>query len=63
MWVVADIYEYELPNLKVGDTATIRLSYFPGKEFQSRIDYLSPTLWVRRGLRRRDSPFPTRAGA
>lgn len=44
VWVVADIYEYELPNLKVGDTATIRLSYFPGREFQSRIDYLSPTL-------------------
>jgi len=44
VWVVADIYEYELPNLKVGDTATIRLSYFPGREFRSMIDYLSPTL-------------------
>ena len=44
VWVVADIYEYELSSLKVGDPATIRLSYFPGKEFRSRIDYLYPTL-------------------
>ena len=44
VWVVADIYEYELANLKVGDPATIRLSYFPGREFRSKIDYLYPTL-------------------
>lgn len=44
VWVVADIYEYELSSLKVGDPATIRLSYLPGKEFRSKIDYLYPTL-------------------
>ncbi len=44
VWIVADIYEYELANLKVGDPATIRLSYFPGREFRSKIDYLYPTL-------------------
>jgi len=44
VWIVADIYEYELSSLKVGDPATIRLSYFPGKEFRSKIDYLYPTL-------------------
>jgi Cu(I)/Ag(I) efflux system membrane fusion protein len=28
----------------VGDAATIRLSYFPEREFHSRIDYVYPTL-------------------
>jgi len=44
VWVVADIYEYELPVIKVGDTAKIKLTYFPGKELISKIDFISPTL-------------------
>jgi Cu(I)/Ag(I) efflux system membrane fusion protein len=42
--VVADIYEYELPIIKVGDTAKIRLTYFPGREVTSKIEFVSPTL-------------------
>lgn len=44
VWIIADIYEYELPFIKVGETAKIALSYFPGKEFSSRVDYVYPTL-------------------
>lgn len=44
VWVVADIYEYELPIVKVGDTAKIRLSYFQGRELTSRIEFVSPTI-------------------
>ena len=44
VWIVADIYEYELPLIKVGQTARIGLSYFPGKEFTSRVDYIYPSL-------------------
>jgi membrane fusion protein, copper/silver efflux system len=44
VWVLSDIYEYELPLVKVGQTAKISLSYFPGKVFSSRIDYIYPTL-------------------
>jgi Cu(I)/Ag(I) efflux system membrane fusion protein len=44
VWVIADVYEYELPVIKVGDTAKIQLSYFPGKELTSKIDFISPTL-------------------
>jgi membrane fusion protein, copper/silver efflux system len=44
VWVVADIYEYELPVIKVGEAARIKLSYFPGKELTSRIDFVAPTL-------------------
>ena len=44
LWIVSDIYEYELPLIKVGQTARISLSYFPGKEFSSRVDYVYPAL-------------------
>jgi len=44
VWVIADVYEYELPVIKVGDTAKIQLSYFPGKELTSKIEFISPTL-------------------
>jgi membrane fusion protein, copper/silver efflux system len=44
VWVLADIYEYELPVVKLGAQAAISLSYFPGKEFLSKIDYIYPTL-------------------
>ncbi|HEX8948163.1 MAG TPA: efflux RND transporter periplasmic adaptor subunit [Dissulfurispiraceae bacterium] len=44
VWIISDIYEYELPLVRQGQTATISLSYFPGKEWTSRIDYVYPTL-------------------
>ncbi|HEY3277924.1 MAG TPA: efflux RND transporter periplasmic adaptor subunit [Syntrophorhabdaceae bacterium] len=44
VWILADIYEYELPSVKVGETAMIRLSYFPGRELTSRIEFVSPSL-------------------
>ncbi len=44
LWVIADIYEYELPFIKVGNPATITLAYLPGVEMSSRIDYIYPTL-------------------
>ncbi|MDO9229927.1 MAG: efflux RND transporter periplasmic adaptor subunit [Syntrophales bacterium] len=44
VWIVADIYEYELSLIKLGQTARIGLSYFPGKEFSSQVDYIYPAL-------------------
>jgi Cu(I)/Ag(I) efflux system membrane fusion protein len=44
LWIIADIYEYELPFVKVGQPARIALSYFPGKELLSKIDYIYPTI-------------------
>ncbi len=44
VWVYADIYEYELPLVKVGEQATVRLSYYPGQIFRGRVIYLYPYL-------------------
>jgi len=42
VWIVADIYEYELSAVHVGQLVKITLSYFPGREWTSRIDYIYP---------------------
>jgi Cu(I)/Ag(I) efflux system membrane fusion protein len=42
VWIAADIYEYELSAVRVGQPVKITLSYFPGREWASRIDYIYP---------------------
>lgn len=44
IWVYADIYEYEVPYVRVGQRATMQLSYFPGKAYAGRVSYIYPTL-------------------
>lgn len=44
LWIISDVYEYEIPFVRVGESARISLSYLPGKEFVSKIDYVYPTL-------------------
>jgi Cu(I)/Ag(I) efflux system membrane fusion protein len=44
IWVIADIYEYELPLIKVGNRALITLAYLPGRELSSQIDYIYPSI-------------------
>jgi Cu(I)/Ag(I) efflux system membrane fusion protein len=44
VWVLADIYEYEIPFVKIGQKARITLSYFPAKEFISKVDFIYPSL-------------------
>lgn len=44
VWIVADIYENELPLVKQGQRAMISLSYFPGKAINAVIDYVYPEL-------------------
>ncbi len=44
VWITADIYEYEMPLIKVGNNAVVQLSYFPSRQFTTKIDYIYPTL-------------------
>lgn len=44
LWIIADIYEYELSLIRVGQPAQITLAYLPGKAFASQIDYIYPTI-------------------
>jgi len=44
IWVLADIYEYEIPWIKVGQYAEMNLSYFPGKKFVGKVTFIDPFL-------------------
>lgn len=44
VWIIADLYEYELPLIDVGQEAEISLSYIPGKSYRSKIEFVYPSL-------------------
>jgi Cu(I)/Ag(I) efflux system membrane fusion protein len=44
VWLYADIYEYELPFIRLGQQAAIQLSYLPGEIFTGKAIYIYPYL-------------------
>lgn len=44
VWVLADVYEYELQYMKEGQAAVISLSNYPEKVFDAKVDFVYPTL-------------------
>ena len=44
IWVYADIYEYELPWIKLGQSVEMTLSYFPGEVYKGIVTYIYPYL-------------------
>jgi RND family efflux transporter MFP subunit len=44
IWVDADIYQYELPWIKVGQPVIMSLEYLPGETFRGKVDYIYPYL-------------------
>lgn len=44
VWVLAHIYEYELPYIRLGQKAQMTLSYLPGESFEGKVTYIYPYL-------------------
>jgi Cu(I)/Ag(I) efflux system membrane fusion protein len=44
LWIIGDIYEYELPLVKAGQPATVTLSYAPDVILQAHIGFIYPTV-------------------
>lgn len=44
VWVIASIYDYELPWVQNGQKAIVNLSYLPGRSFEGRVSYIYPYL-------------------
>ncbi len=42
VWVYADVYEYELPWIKIGDAVEMTLASAPGKTFKGELAYIYP---------------------
>jgi cobalt-zinc-cadmium efflux system membrane fusion protein len=44
VWILCDIYENDLANVEVGETAEVRLNAYPDKVFHGRIGNIGPIL-------------------
>ena len=44
VWVQAQIYEQDLPYLRLGQEATVTLSYLSDREFRGRLTYIYPNV-------------------
>jgi Cu(I)/Ag(I) efflux system membrane fusion protein len=44
VWIEAEVYEYELPLVHEGQTATVTLPYLPERSFEASVAYVHPTL-------------------
>ena len=42
VWIIADIYEFEAADVRLGQPAMVTLSSFPGREFGGKITYIFP---------------------
>ena len=44
LWVLADVYESDLPAIRLGMTAEITVPYLPGKAWRGPVTYIAPTV-------------------
>jgi RND family efflux transporter MFP subunit len=44
VWALADIYENEVPYVRVGQRVTFSLSYYPGKTYSGNISFIYPSV-------------------
>lgn len=44
VWIDADVFEADLPEIRVNQPVLVELSYVPGETFEGRVDYVYPTL-------------------
>jgi Cu(I)/Ag(I) efflux system membrane fusion protein len=44
VWVVADVYERDLAQVKIGQTATLTIDALPGRDVRGLVTFVSPTL-------------------
>jgi membrane fusion protein, copper/silver efflux system len=42
VWIVADVFEYEAPNVHMDETARVSLQALPGRTFTAHVDYIQP---------------------
>ena len=44
VWILADVYEFDLPYVRVGQTAQVTIASIPGRSWIGRVSFVSPTL-------------------
>lgn len=44
LWVIADVYESDLANIRTGSMVDVQVDSFPGRHFSARVSLISPTV-------------------
>ena len=44
IWIMAEVYEYEIPAVSLGQKASVTFPSFPGKTFTGKVAYISPEM-------------------
>lgn len=44
VWIICDVYENDLPNVRLGDTAEITLNAYPGRALKGRVSNIGAVL-------------------
>ncbi|MBI5481721.1 MAG: efflux RND transporter periplasmic adaptor subunit [Deltaproteobacteria bacterium] len=44
VWVLADVYEYEIARVRVGQVARLTVTGYPGETFTGKVQFISPTV-------------------
>jgi RND family efflux transporter MFP subunit len=42
VWLIADVFEYEAPNVHVDETARVSFQAVPGRTFAAHVNYIQP---------------------
>ncbi len=42
VWVMANVFEYEAPQVRIGQIATVSLPYAGGRTYRARVSYIQP---------------------
>ena len=62
VWLYADVYDYELPFMRLGQTASVRLAHLPGDPLTGKVVYIYPSLDPRTRTARVRIELPNRSG-
>ena len=44
LWLMADIYEYELSKISLGSKVNVNYNFLPGKSFNGKVSFIYPTI-------------------
>ncbi|MCL4524173.1 MAG: efflux RND transporter periplasmic adaptor subunit [Acidobacteria bacterium] len=44
VWMLAEVFEFEVPYVHIGQDATVRLSYTPGKTYTGKVSFINPSV-------------------
>ncbi len=62
VWIYADIYESELPLIRMGQSASFRIPYLPSESFTGKVIYIYPSLDPKSRTAKVRLEFPNKKG-